>query len=418
MALRSPTPFHNFWGITSPTTNADWIAGELPNEGTPPFAGYYGSTNVEIGDFAYVSAAATFYVCTVAGTAAGGGATWVQITTGSPTTDRFAPKYLIGGPSDTAAALTNVDGFNYIPYTGWQAALAAVWSGAPGDVHFRPGTFTLAGPLTVPADCSLRGAGQTTIFSVTDTGNGTLGAFVLGAGSTLSDCAITALSGATGTDSTTFAIVDTDSGVACVENVIASYTVVTGSTTTCKAVYRVKAAVAAKFSDCDVTLTGTATPELPADSLCGWLVFANASNSLSLTACSHTAGDAAVVHNGAALSVSQFTSKDTTSVGIGVYSVAANTVNIVNSKIDALSGYAVDVGSATGTVGMSNNYLTTADNALAAFQSAGSGRVVGNSILSLVAAVDTSLGLGHAIGFNVFSGSVTTAATDEVAHNI
>ena len=171
MARRSPVDFHNFWGTISPSTNAAWVAGSLPNEGAfsvlPP---YYGNSNVQIGDFAYVTAANTFYVCTVAGTAGAGGATWVQITTGAATIDRFAPKYLVGntanGDSPTAYSL---DGFQYIPDpgdgTGIQTALGAA-AAVPGDVWIRPGTYDLSlnpgavvCPMVVPPGVLVQGAG-------------------------------------------------------------------------------------------------------------------------------------------------------------------------------------------------------------------------------------------------------------------
>ena len=415
MALRSQVQFHNFWGASFTDDN------NLPNNPGNPLA----VLNLEEGDFAYVAegASKTFWVCTDPGTVNGGDATWVQLSTGSPTTDRFAPKYLIGGSSDTAAALTNIDGFTYIPYTGWQAALAAVWSGAPGDVHVRPGTFGLSGPLTILAGCSLRGAGQTTIFTTTDTGNGTLGAFSLQAGATLSDCKIVATSGATGADSTTFAIVDTFAASAAavyVENVVGSYEREVESTATCLGFYRVASYINGKFSDCDVTLLGTLTPALPEDSLCGWLVVNSALNALSLTSCSHSGGDAAVVHIGASLSISQLSAEGTSSVGVGVYGELPSVANIVNSNISALDGYAVQVGNLACVAGLSNNYLKTIANTLPAVESVGSGRMVGNSMIATasVAPLDTSTGQGHVIGFNVFSYAVTTAATDEVAHNI
>jgi hypothetical protein len=430
MALRSPTPFHNFWGITSPTSNADWLVGQLPNEnlGNP---NYYGNDNVQIGDFAYVSGASTFYVCTVAGTSAGGGATWAQITTGSATTDRFAPKYLIGGSTDSATELVNVDGFNYIPYAGygiyvgWQAALAAVWSGAPGDAHFRPGTFALDGPLEVPLGCSLRGAGRTTIFTTVAAGDDKLGAFVLRAGSTLSDCAIAADAPAVAAgDATTLGVVYVFAGAspvpgtAHVENVYATYSIDPLSTVTaCRSIYRVGALMGAKFSDCDNLLTGTLGGG--SSSLCGWYAAAT-SESLVISSSSQSTGlgtDAAVICDGAALSISQLTANDTDSVGVGVYSESV--VNIVNSTVNANGGVALQIGNTSCAVGVSNCVLTTGDNLAFALVSTGRGRIVGNGISAISNnAIDTTGCTGHAIGFNTIDGIVTTTVNDEVAHNI
>jgi hypothetical protein len=170
VARRSFVEFHNFWGTISPSTSAAWVAGSLPNEGAAGPSPYYGNSNVQIGDFAYVTTANTFYVCTVAGTAAGGGATWVQITTGAATIDRFAPKYLVGnianGDSPTAYSL---NGFQYIPDpgdgTGIQTALGAA-AAVHGDVWIRPGTYDLSlnpgavvCPMVVPPGVLVQGAG-------------------------------------------------------------------------------------------------------------------------------------------------------------------------------------------------------------------------------------------------------------------
>ena len=421
MALRSPTPFHNFWGINSPTTSAFWVAGNLPNEGAAGPSPYYGNDNVQIGDFAYVDAAATFYVCTVAGTSAGGGATSVQITTGAASIDRFAPRYIVGGSSDSATAYDS-GGFTYIPTNlnaGWQAQLQAALNTNAGDVHFRPGTFTLTGPITVPLAASVRGAGRTTIFSTTAAGDDTLGAFVLRAGSTLSDCAIAASAPANSTDATTLGVVYVYAGAspvpgkAHVENVYATYFLdLTSSVTACQSIYRVGASMAGEFSDCENLLTGTLG--IGASSLGGWLTAAG-TNSLVLSSCAHSGGDDAVVHLGYRLNLSQFQSV-LTNVN-GVFVNAESLVNIVNSTFAAAAGSCLSFTSADCNLGLSNSVLDTADLTAASFASIGKGRVVGNSISGTVA-VDTTGATGHAIGFNVFSGTVTTETTDEVAHNI
>jgi|GEM_PF-2842507 len=188
MALRSPVAFHNFWGATFAN------AGVLPNT-----AGFViaAPLNLEAGDFAYVTGDSTFYVCTSQGTPGGGDAVWVALATGPVAdADRFAPKYLVGGPSDSAAALLNVNGFSYYPDPGdgsgielaLQAALAA-----PGDVYIRPGAFDLTGvsslPLVVPADVRVVGAGNTTVLQHSfAAGSGTV--FQLGAGAELRDMKI------------------------------------------------------------------------------------------------------------------------------------------------------------------------------------------------------------------------------------
>jgi len=433
MALRSPVEFHNFWGTTSPSTNSFWVAGKLPNEGTAGGPPYYGNNNVQVGDFAYVNAAATFYVCTVAGTAAGGGATWVQLTTGAATIDRFAPRYIVGGPNDSDVSYDS-DGFTYIPATvtnpTWQAQLQAALNANPGDVHFRPGTFNLTGPITVPLSASVRGAGRTTIFSTTADGNGTLGAFVLRAGSTLSDCVIASSALENSTDTTTLGLVyvyqgdvSPVSGTAHVENVYATYYVdntLTSVEIACQSIYRVGALMGAQFSDCQNLLTGTLGAAIFA--LCGWYADVD-STSLVISSSSHAGGGAGVVELGASLSASQISftpDGPQTFVGVGVYGEDPSLANVVNSTItEVADGYCVNIYNPNCVVGLSNNYLTSTDvNGLPAFFSAGSGRVVGNSINSSLNAVDTSGGTGHAIGFNLCVGNLSTAVSDEVAHNI
>ena len=415
MALRSPTPFHNFWGATFAS------AADLPNVAASPTQ----NGNLEAGDFAYVAVDLTFYICTDSTLNA---AVWVQVTTGAASIDRFAPRYIVGGPSDSDVAYDS-GGFTYIPATltnpTWQAQLQAALNANAGDVHFRPGTFTLTGPITMPLASSARGAGRTTIFTTTAAGDGTLGAFILRAGSTLSDCAIAADAPANSIDATTLGVVYVYAGVspvpgtAHVENVYATYVLdPTSSVTACQSIYRVDALMGARFSDCQNLLTGTLGSG--SSSLCGWYAAAT-STSLVISGCSHAGGDAGVVELGASLSASQISfTPDAlqTFVGVGVYGTTSSSANVVNSEIGVADGYCVNINNTNCVVGLSNNYLTSADNALAAFTSTGSGRVVGNSITSSLNAVDTSAGTGHAIGFNVFVGNLSTAATDEVAHNI
>jgi hypothetical protein len=416
MALRSPTPFHNFWGATFAAST------DLPNASGNPIGP---TLNLEAGDFAYVTGDSTFYVCTSPGTPSGGDATWVQLTTGAATIDRFAPRYIVGGSSDSATAYDS-GGFTYIPSNGnatWQSDLQTALNTNAGDVHFRPGTFTLTGPITVPLTASVRGAGRTTIFSTTANGPGTLGAFVLRAGSTLSDCAIAADAPANSTDATTLGVVYVYAGVspvpgtAHVENVYATYSNAEPNVT-CQSIYRVGALMGAQFSDCQNLLSGTLGGGPFA--LCGWYAAAD-STSLVISSSSHEGGDAGVVELGASLSASQISVTPgalQTFVGVGVYGEASSLANVVNSTIGVADGYCVNINNTNCVVGLSNNYLTSTDNALAAFFSTGSGRVVGNSINSSINAVNTSGGTGHAIGFNLCVGSLSTAVLDEVAHNI
>jgi hypothetical protein len=415
MALRSPTPFHNFWGTANPTTNVAWTSGTLPNEGAVPS---YQNGNLEAGDFAYVAGDSTFYVCTNPGVAQAN-AVWVALST---SIDRFAPRYIVGGPSDSTAAYDS-GGFTYIPSNGnatWQAQLQAALNANAGDVHFRPGQFALVGALTVPVGGTIQGAGDTTEFTITAGAGDSLAAFILLADSKLSDCRITVSAGGASDDAVTISIVTASptggAGIARINNVRAAYTRDVASTAVCQSIFLAGADMLLVGSNCATTITGTLTPNTPADSLCAWRSAGGTVTSLTLSACSHSGSDAAVISGGSDLNLAQFTSAATTVVGVGAY--VESIVNITGCKVTATTGYAVQIDSTDCTVGLSNNYLTTEDVALAAFVSTGGGRVVGNSIFGLAAAFDTSGGQNHAIGFNTLSGTATTAAGDEFAHNI
>lgn len=408
MALRSPTPFHNFWGANFAS------AADLPNvsgSGTQ-------NGNLEAGDFAYVPVDSTYYICT---SATLGAATWVAVTTGAATIDRFAPRYIVGGPNDSDVAY-DFGGFRYIPTQNnltWQTDLQAALLAAPGDVHFRPGAFALSPALIVPSDCAIQGAGDSTQFTVTAAGDGTLAAFVLLANSKISDCIIVATAGALSTDATTTSVVFADPGlgptpgIVRVENVRAEYNRDATATTACQSIFLAGAGMSLVGSNCSTSLVGTLTPETNSGSLCAWHSVTGAS--LTLSSCSHVGSDAAVISEGFGLNLSQFSSANTTYVGVGCYTDSV--ASIVNSKIEALTGYSVQIDNADCVIGLSNSYLNAAD-AAPAFASLGSGRVVGNSLIGASAAIDTSAGQGHVIGFNGFTGSVATSLSDEVAHNI
>lgn len=112
---------------------------------------------------------------------------------GGSSTDRFAPKYMVGNESngDTAAAYA-ASGFTYFSDpgdgSGIEAALAAA-ALVPGDISVRPGVYdfsigSVVMPLTVPAgvricgsgvgSCELRSStsGDQGIFVLADTGIG------------------------------------------------------------------------------------------------------------------------------------------------------------------------------------------------------------------------------------------------------
>lgn len=408
MALRSPTPFHNFWGATFAS------AADLPNVAASPTQ----NGNLEVGDFAYVTGDTTYYICTVATLNA---AVWVQVTTGAATIDRFAPRYIVGGSTDSATAYSS-GGFTYIPSNGnatWQSDLQTALNANAGDVHFRPGQFALVGALTVPVGGTIQGAGDTTEFTITAGANDSLAAFILLADSKLSDCRITVSAGAASDDAVTTSIVTASptsgAGIARINNVRAEYTRDVASTAVCQSIFLAGADMLLVGSNCSTTITGSLAPNTPAASLCAWRSAGGTVTSLTLSSCSHSGSDAAVISGGYKLNLSQFTSAATTVVGVGAY--VESIVSIMGCTVDALTGYCVQIADANCIVGLSNSYLSAAA-ATAAFESTGTGRVVGNWITGDSVALDTSGGDAHAIGFNVLTGTATTNVNDEFAHNI
>jgi hypothetical protein len=437
MALRSPVEFHNFWGINSPTTNAFWLVGELPNEnlGNPD---YYGNDNVQVGDFAYVDAAATFYVCTAAGTSAGGGATWVAIATGPVAdADRFAPKYLVGGPSDTAASLPGTEGFWFFPDTGDGAGIEAAISAAgvlAGDVYIRPGTFNLTGvssfPLVVPADVRVVGAGNTTVLQHSfAAGSGTV--FQLGAGAELRDMKIEVTD--TGDGSGNGVVEATGIGRAYCERVEVSLTRDPASTSTLLAAFFADDGATLEQDRCVALLDGTnstpgqpPTPPIPADALAGWRASAGSiGGKLRLDMVRHIGGDAGVVAFGQ-------TDVDESSFNqfgvVGVYCAGADLAVTGGTKLVSTNPAAIGIQIAQTVSDI--NLLVNARISLSVDQAtsvgilsdAATGQITASRI-SAETGIDTSAGAGAgvAIGFNVINGTsqiVPNGTTDEVAHNI
>lgn len=192
MALRSPVPFHNFWGAATPGGVA-WTAGTLPNEGGAPA---YQSPNLQAGDFAYVATGPStgfFYLCTDPGLPAQTNAVWVQIPTGAGgSEDRFAPKWMVGNTlnGDTAVVAGTAAGFTYVADPGDGTGILAAVTAANlvgGDVWIRPGTYDfnlgpLTGPISIGANVRVVGAGPSTVIqTLTGTITNPLdqGAFVL-----------------------------------------------------------------------------------------------------------------------------------------------------------------------------------------------------------------------------------------------
>lgn len=271
MALRSPVQIHNFWGTANPSTNLSWVAGDLPNEGAIPS---YQSSNLEAGDFAYVAADSTFYVCTDPGPG-NANAVWVALVVG-PTADadRFAPKYLVGGPNDTAAALAGIGGFWFFPDPGDGSGIEDALTQAnivQGDVWIRPGTFDMTGivnplPLQIPAGVRVMGAGSAaTIISYTVPSSTAGTIFNLNDGSELRDVGIIASDASDALGDGVVTVANAYANANC-ERVSVSLSRDPSSTSNLRAAFHVGPDASLTQDRCDVVLTGTGGSEaLPPD---------------------------------------------------------------------------------------------------------------------------------------------------------
>ena len=190
MAIRSPVLFHNFWGAFADATL-------LPNTAGAPLSA--NEFKLEAGDFAYVVAGTTFYICTSqGGVNATPAATWIALSTGGGgSEDRFAPKYLVGSPSDTASALSGTGGFWFIPDPGDGTGIeyALTQPDGPGDVWIRPGTYDLGGgtvpvPLAIPPNTRVQGAGIGTTIIRSKGKDQSQAVFTMGAACQLRDMQI------------------------------------------------------------------------------------------------------------------------------------------------------------------------------------------------------------------------------------
>lgn len=440
MALRSPVPFHNFWGATFAN------AGFLPN--TPGNIVMVAPLNLEAGDFAYVTGDSTFYVCTSPGTVNNGGdAIWVQITTGAAGIDRFAPKHLVGfAPGGDPAADFSANGFYYWADdgsgNGIRAALLAAspafsgGSAISGDVWVRPGTYTLPTndpALVVPADTRVQGAGATTLIQrfQSDAGE-SYTVFELQNNSELRDLAIRL-------DAIVFNANPGDAAVSVTltptaENPVPSRAHVERLTVTVNdtildtsphnlAAFYVPALCSLEADRCDVTLTGTGYPDGGDNILAAW----RSLGAIVLDACRSTGGDAAVQSVGSEQSPSE-ASIDQCSfrlfTSIGVISSTGNlsvTGATVIESTDASTGILADAGTliVNAKITLANTEFGTQRGIDA---NVSSGQVFGSRVEASNGIVSASVGpAGLAIGFNnVISATahITSTAFDEVAHNI
>lgn len=109
-----------------------------------------------------------------------------------PTIDRFAPRYLVGNVPAGDSNVPETGNFRYIPDPGDGSGLAQALLEAainPGDIWVRPGNYGPVGPLNVPDNVVVKGAGigLTIINGHTDTDQGV---FILGENCSLQDMRI------------------------------------------------------------------------------------------------------------------------------------------------------------------------------------------------------------------------------------
>lgn len=132
MALRSPTPFHSFWGA--------YITALLPT-----------SAEVEVGDTAFDSTLNQLAICTAVGPVA-----WTPVGAASAVPD--GTYYVTPGGSDLTG-----NGSILAPLASISFALTL--AGAGEVVSVGPGTYTEAAPLAIPLNRSVVGTPETTIVA-------------------------------------------------------------------------------------------------------------------------------------------------------------------------------------------------------------------------------------------------------------
>jgi len=407
--------------------------------GAPPS---YGNPNLEAGDFAYVVGDSTFYVCTAAGSSTLGGAVWVQITTGAAGIDRFAPKHLVGN-QNSGDPITDfaANGFYYWSDdgsgNGIRNALASAGGAVPGDVWIRPGAYTLAAddlPLTVPASTRVQGAGMTTVInkSVSDA-QSVFTVFALEDEAelrdvfieqTLNDAAAYAFTGLGAIE-----VVLTPSGesslpssahvervsVSIIDNLTFSNWV-TG--------FYVPATCSLEADRCEVSLSGTGTPDGADNILSGWRAV---SATIKLDSCRSSGGDAAVQASTSAVSIDQCSFDS-----FSYFGVLAAAGDLAVTGATTLSSF--QIGSVTGISALDQtgkllvnaritltNELNGAHVGISA--DVDSGQIFGSRIEASSGIISTNAtGRGVAIGFNsVISQAgqqISSQVVDEVAHNI
>ena len=222
--------------------------------------------------------------------------------------DRFAPKYMVGGPDDSAPALLGTGGFWYFPDTGngfgIQSALAQALADGGGDVYIRPGTFIVNPaflPFQIPKGVRVIGAGIANGTRIKhDPGVGeSLTVFQMADGSELRDIAIDVADAVEEGPGTGLGVVEVgwdenDEGLTQCERVLVLLDRSEASISNLRSAFYVNPRMGLTQDRCVVGLKGSGGASEPPsidDALAGWRTLGK----LRLDACEHKGGDAGVI---------------------------------------------------------------------------------------------------------------------------
>ena len=428
MSRRSPSEFHNYWGIA--TTVAD-----LPNASGNIVVS--GPLNLQAGDIAFVSGESTLYLCTSPGTVNNGGdAVWAPLYSGG---DHFAPKYVVGSSTDSQVSF-NVGGFFYFPDDGTgngiKAAIEAATTIEVGDIYIRPGLYDLSGyttsgelPFLLPVGCKVTGAGNSTQILCALAPGGIATVFTLFSGCELSNLRID-LDDSLGTAGSGIAAVEvaTDDRAYCSKLTIS----VLKNPTSTSTVYQCLTASGTGLlllENCVFNIVGPTTVS-PDPSFSG-LASIRCACRLTVYRCDFTSTDFGIVSLDTQpnVLVDQCT---VVSNYCGVYAqgdlnITGATSIAVNDPTKAVFGVILDRGFNPCNL-IINGARISATNlvpaaSIAVRSNADTGQIVSSQITGPTG-IDTSTGTGpgHTIGFNVITAiagqEIVSALMDEVAHNI
>ena len=427
MSRRSPSEFHNYWGIAA-------NANALPN--APGNIVVDGPLNLQEGDLAFVSGESTLYLCTSPGTVNNGGdAVWAPLYSGS---DHFAPKYVVGSQGDSQVSF-NVGGFFYFPDDGTGNGIKAAIEAATvevGDIYIRSGLYDLSGysasgelPFNLPVGCKISGSGNTTQIVCSLAPGGIATIFSLFSGCELSNLRID-LDDTLGTAGSGTSVVDvvSDDRAYCSKLTISVLKNPTSTSTVYQCLYASGSGLVL-LENCVFNIVGptTVSPDPDFSGLAAVRCLAR----LTAYRCDFWSTDFGIVgtYTQQNILVDQCT---IVSGYCGVYAkgdlnITGATSIAVNDPTKAVFGVILDRGFNPCNL-IINGARISAINLVPAASigvssTADTGQIVSSTVTGPTG-IDTSAGLGagHTIGFNVITASagqeIVSALMDEVAHNI